>query len=222
MLLAKVEWGTIPDWLAAFGTLAAFAVALRLLAKELAVRREAEEDRRSEQARLVSTWDTFPEPDPRDSSQSRFFVVVRNASEEPVYSVTVVMEERGSPYIGITGSSDLNIRFFTVAPGASDGLALRQPEHRAGPLTLNTPAALAMGRVHARRWGRVPAVGAPLAAEQIWSLAVRIRRAHQPPVLYTESACCVELQEVSPRPGRTTVALGLRACLGWVRPRGRR
>ena len=29
-----------------------------------------------------------------------------------------------------------------------------------------------------------------------------------------ECACCGELQEVSPRPGRTTVALGLRACRG--------
>src|SRR5674536_286309 len=35
-------------------------------------------------------------------------------------------------------------------------------------------------------------------------------------------ACCVELQEVSPRPGRTTVALGLRACLGPVIPFVRR
>jgi hypothetical protein len=34
-LLAKAEWGTVPDWVTAFGTLAAFAVALRLLAKEL-------------------------------------------------------------------------------------------------------------------------------------------------------------------------------------------
>ena len=33
-------------------------------------------------------------------------------------------------------------------------------------------------------------------------------------------ACCVELQEVSPRPGRTTVALGLCAFLGLVRRRG--
>lgn len=43
MLLAKAEWGTIPDWVTAFGTLAAFAVALRLLAKELAARREYEQ-----------------------------------------------------------------------------------------------------------------------------------------------------------------------------------
>ncbi len=36
-------------------------------------------------------------------------------------------------------------------------------------------------------------------------------RPSQPTV---ECACCGELQEVSPRPSRTTVALGLRACRG--------
>ena len=44
--------GTVPDWVTALGTFAAFAVALRLLAKELAARREQEEDRRRAQA----TW----------------------------------------------------------------------------------------------------------------------------------------------------------------------
>lgn len=52
--LAQVEWGTVPDWVAAFGTLAAFAVALRLLFKELEARREYEADRRRDQARLVA------------------------------------------------------------------------------------------------------------------------------------------------------------------------
>ena len=42
----------MPDWVTALGTFAAFAVALRLLAKELAARREQEEDRRRAQA----TW----------------------------------------------------------------------------------------------------------------------------------------------------------------------
>ena len=36
------------------------------------------------------------------------------------------------------------------------------------------------------------------------------------------SARCVELREVSPRPGRTTVALGLRAFLELLTPCGRR
>jgi hypothetical protein len=30
-LLTKAEWGTVPDWIAALGTVAAFLVALRLL-----------------------------------------------------------------------------------------------------------------------------------------------------------------------------------------------
>jgi hypothetical protein len=55
-LLAQAEWGTVPDSVTAFGTLAAFAVALRLLAKELTARREYEEDRRRAQASRVICW----------------------------------------------------------------------------------------------------------------------------------------------------------------------
>jgi hypothetical protein len=149
-LAAGPDWGTVPDWLAAVGTLAAFAVALRLLAKELAARREYEEDRRTEQARLVSTWTTFPERDAQDSSLYWFYVVVKNASEVPVHNVSVVMEEPRSPYARATGSPDCRMQFFTVAPGENDRLAFRHPEHHAGPLTLTfTDAA-------GRRWTRYP------------------------------------------------------------------
>ena len=91
--------GTVPDWLEAFGTLAAFAVALQLLAKELA-RREQEEDRRSEQARLMSAWTTSPVRDIHDDFEFWFSVVVKNASEAPVYNVSVLMERPGSPHVG--------------------------------------------------------------------------------------------------------------------------
>lgn len=52
LLLAQDQdrLGTIPDWIAALGTVAAFGVALRPLAKELAARREVEEDCRRAQA----------------------------------------------------------------------------------------------------------------------------------------------------------------------------
>jgi hypothetical protein len=55
-----------------------------------------------------------------------------------------------------------------------------------------------------------------LVAERIWSLRVGAagRRSDgddRDPVLYSGIGCCVELQEVNPRPGRTTVALRLRA-----------
>lgn len=150
LLTAGPDWGSVPDWLAAVGTLAAFAVALRLLAKELAARREYEGDRRRAQARLISTWDTFPEPDPHDSSVYWFYVVVKNASEEPVYRVSVVMEEPGSIFAETTGSPNARMEFFTVAPGESDRLGFRMPEHRSGRLTLSfTDAA-------GRRWERYP------------------------------------------------------------------
>jgi hypothetical protein len=97
--LAQVEWGTVPDWLAAVGTLLAFAVALRLLFKELAARREVEEDRRREQARLVSAWTL------RDQFQTGFgtyelgfAVKVRNASQEPVYDLKFTLVPYEGPF----------------------------------------------------------------------------------------------------------------------------
>jgi hypothetical protein len=75
--------------------------------------------------------------------------------------------------------------------------------------------------------GSVDAIGVPLVTERIWSLRVgggQSDRDDRDPVLNRGIACCVELQEVSPRPGRTTVALGLRAVsdgFGWARARRR-
>jgi hypothetical protein len=84
--------GTIPDWIAALGTVAAFFVALRLLAKELAARREVEQDRRRAQARLVSAWQE-PRFDtaPSGKSTATFVVILKNSSEEPVYEVWLTL-----------------------------------------------------------------------------------------------------------------------------------
>jgi hypothetical protein len=94
-LLAKAEWGTVPDWVTAFGTLAAFAVALRLLAKELSARHDQEEDRRREQAGLVSVWPDL-EIQHDEASQvtnMTFLVHIRNGGQEPVHvRVTLVAE----------------------------------------------------------------------------------------------------------------------------------
>lgn len=59
-------------------------MALRLLAKELAARREQEEDRRQAQAHLVSVW---PEYKGHEDPYLPWYVVVKNGSEEPVYPV---------------------------------------------------------------------------------------------------------------------------------------
>jgi hypothetical protein len=71
--------GDAPTWVLAVGTIGTLSVSLRLL-------RQSREDKRVEQARLVSAWklDTTAEPD-----GYKMTFMVRNNSEEPVYSVTL-------------------------------------------------------------------------------------------------------------------------------------
>jgi hypothetical protein len=107
--LAQAGWGTVPDWVTAFGTILAFLVALRLLAKELAARWEVEEDRRRAQARLVAVWraTSWPAETNLDSyiivwpalpnagepteDEPKICAVVKNGSDEPVYGVRAVI-----------------------------------------------------------------------------------------------------------------------------------
>lgn len=96
LLATGPDWGSVPDWLAAIGTLAAFGVALRLLAKELDARREQEEDRRRAQARLVNAWPTMKWRESDGEAESWFVVV--NASDEPVYQVKVTVVPRDSGF----------------------------------------------------------------------------------------------------------------------------
>jgi hypothetical protein len=99
--------GTIPDWIAALGTVAAFLVALRLLAKELAARREYEEDRRRAQASRVVCWlEVAPSTatfTPSSGGPSTTFptgdhleLILHNGSDEPVFDcrIQVVLEPR--------------------------------------------------------------------------------------------------------------------------------
>jgi hypothetical protein len=98
LLAAGPDWGSVPEWIAAGGTLAAFFVALRLLAKELVVRREAEEDRRRDQARMVSAW-SFPELT-GDAAPLKLdvYIMVRNGSDEPVHDVRITLVPKDSPF----------------------------------------------------------------------------------------------------------------------------
>jgi hypothetical protein len=85
-------WGTLPDWIAALGTVGALFAGLRLLRKELETRREDVEDRRRAQARLVAAWASPPErrhDRTKDTSAWVFYVLTRNGSDEPVRNVTV-------------------------------------------------------------------------------------------------------------------------------------
>jgi hypothetical protein len=137
--LAQAEWGTVPDWLEAIGTLAAFAVALRLLAKELAARREAEDDRRSEQARRVAVWALWVSRSP-----PRHELFVRNNSDELVSAVSLVMEHPDEPGIVTREESvDLLPPGWNQQEGGPRG-------HPPGPITLTFTDAAGC------RWTRYP------------------------------------------------------------------
>jgi hypothetical protein len=104
LLLAQDQdrLGTIPDWIAALGTVFAFLVALRLLFKELEARREYEEDRRRAQASRVVCWleqaptissftPSMAGPTVTHVVGSHLEVVLHNGSEEPVFDCQVHM-----------------------------------------------------------------------------------------------------------------------------------
>lgn len=147
--LAQVEWGTVPDWVAAFGTLAAFAVALRLLFKELEARREYEADRRRDQARLVAAWTFHP------GEEEWFSIVVHNGSDQPIYEVKFTMVQPGSTYASDPIRSPLNgdvvhHELSLIPPQEKFHLPLPVFGHGPGPIGLSFQDALG------RAWVRYP------------------------------------------------------------------
>jgi hypothetical protein len=134
--LAKAEWGTVPDWVTAFGTLAAFAVALRLLAKELDARREYQQDRQRYQASRVACWFILVEVQrsrrrrdvpimdydtPEAFTPYKVDVpaaVLHNGSEEPVFDCQVHVElDRASKRSLPGGQRQLTFTEHMVPPG---------------------------------------------------------------------------------------------------------
>lgn len=115
-----MDFGTVPDWFAAVGTVGALFVSLVLL-------REDRRLRSSEQAGQVSAWAEWRrEGRPQDTTPRQWFVYVNNASGAPVY-VEVVNVARG-PGNGPT----LSIEFGTVA--AHDTVDYGLPEEEFQPL----------------------------------------------------------------------------------------
>ena len=101
--------GSAPEWLAAIGTVGAFGVSLWLLWRAEQRRRREEKEKRSDQSRHVSAWVDGVEEvthyleadvDPYDpveavygkiETRSEISYIVRNASGEPIYRVTLRM-----------------------------------------------------------------------------------------------------------------------------------
>jgi hypothetical protein len=151
--LAQAEWGTVPDWVTAFGTVAAFAVALRLLAKELAARQEQEEDRRRAQARLVNAWPGVRSRRSDGGEEYAYFAVVKNNSDEPIYDVYTTaapMDGRfaSDPEAARGQAQVINYDWKNLLPGDSREGGLPGPRFLAIGLSFTDS--------QGRRWKRLP------------------------------------------------------------------
>lgn len=114
-----MAWGTLPDWVSAVGTLGAFAVALMLLARELAERTRRREQDERHQAQLVSAW--VIDPPPRGGSVRNVDILHpddvwigwRNGSQEPVHRVVVRI------YPGFTDTTPIEARWEVWPPDST-------------------------------------------------------------------------------------------------------
>lgn len=87
---SQLQFGSLPDWLAAVGTVGAFLLTYLLLRSQL-------EDRAKGQAHSVAAW-VSGRPDPDDEEGGGQWVAfVRNASNAPVYGCVVTVRDPMAP-----------------------------------------------------------------------------------------------------------------------------
>lgn len=101
------DWGAVPDWVEALGTIGAFSITLLLLNGEIKARREMDEERLYRDARRVSTYVVRNKPDRADTNVM-FIARVHNAGEMPIYDTTVFVgpfedhpEEKEPHFVGV-------------------------------------------------------------------------------------------------------------------------
>ena len=88
--MTAVTWGTVPDWLAAVGTVGALVAGLVLLRRQLSEYALSARERRATQASLILGWTV---PPAKDEPQQAAVVVVRNASPSPVYKLMAFLRD---------------------------------------------------------------------------------------------------------------------------------
>lgn len=95
----SINWGSVPDWVGAVGTVGALAAAVMVFAAELRHRREERKDAEKDQARLVAAWIEGPAESTITSSNPEvtFRVRILNRSDLPVYNCLTRLEWPGNP-----------------------------------------------------------------------------------------------------------------------------
>jgi hypothetical protein len=142
--------GDVPSWLAAIGTVGAFAIALLLLWVQMSDRRKEAGDRRMAQARLVAAWLSEMTPAGEVAATDAYAgtslldydVLVRNGSEQPVYMATVQL------VVGVRGTCVR--RIGVLGPGETRELRIKVPGEPRGVPFANITFADSAGQVWMR------------------------------------------------------------------------
>lgn len=118
-----IALGTTPDWIAAVGTAGALIAAVLLLRDDRKVRREQDDEKSRDQAQRIGTWMT--------SDNYGYRVHLRNASDLPIYNVTV---EFGTPAGHEPWSESSS--WITLPPGGTDTILIHADRSPTGAVTL--------------------------------------------------------------------------------------
>lgn len=142
--MASQDWGSVPDWLAAVGTIGAVTIALRFGLKDGArlaeERKEATADRelfRQQQleetearkrrlaAKVTVIADRSPSGFHPDLGEARQYVnwTVHNSGEEPISMVSVVQRLRPGAPGADTAPTIISQTWAMIEPGASRSVA---------------------------------------------------------------------------------------------------
>ncbi len=105
-----INWGDVPTWVSAIGSIATLLIALWLLYVDLKDRREAKGNLDSADARKVSAW--------YEPSKTGITIFVQNMSEEPVYYLVVNVGNADSNLNTFPDPSNrhMDIMFGTLGP----------------------------------------------------------------------------------------------------------
>lgn len=124
--LATLDWGDVPSWLGGLGTTAAVAVALWQSGRET---RKQRAERERAPAETVAAWiasdDLVPSSgDHAEVSDRQVAVHIKNGSEVPIYTVSVVLvplkgtkAERGEDVVYLSPEMASLAVFSVVPPG---------------------------------------------------------------------------------------------------------
>ncbi len=130
----RIDWGSLPDWIAALGTILAFVVALTVLVIQLV-------DRQRNAAGRVYAW--------LDSSALPMATLhLTNAADEPVYDCTITPEILGQVY-------EMERRIVPlVLPGSTTDFSTSIPGGSATTGVNYLGVAMSYRDAHGRRWRR--------------------------------------------------------------------